>query len=130
MIKSSLAKLAVVVAISGLAVPALAATSLLDDSTGNEHFNETIVTQQLKAKGVDVIDLTDWNGKIRATVRLDDGRLAFQYFQPATLEQVSASGNSGGNVSVLSERELGPDARIGVLNGVPQSLVDDDPDDD
>jgi uncharacterized membrane protein len=126
--KSSLSALAVLVAVTGLAAPALAASSLVDDRTDNEHFNETIVAQQLRENGVDVIDLTDWDGKIRATVRLDDGRLAFQYFQPGTLEQVAASGNGNGNVRVLSQRDLGPGARIDVPSGVPQSLVDNSDD--
>lgn len=127
MIKSSTSALAVLVAVAGLAAPAFA-ESLVDQGSDNEHFNETIVLNQLRAKGIDASDLTNSNGRIRATVRDEDGRFSFAYFEPGTLEQVAPSGRAGGNTRVLSERELGPNAKI--VSAVPQSLVGDGADDD
>ena len=127
MTKTSLSALAVLVAVSGLAAPALA-DSLVSQSSDNEHFNETIVLSQLRAQGVEASDLEYFNGRIRATVQDEDGRYSFAYFELGTLEQVGPSGQARGNTRVLSERELGPDART--LNAVPLSLVNDDADDE
>ncbi|HEV7277608.1 MAG TPA: hypothetical protein VGN80_15090 [Devosiaceae bacterium] len=127
MIKSSLSALAVLVAVTGLAAPALA-ESLISESSDNEHFNEVIVLSQLRAKGIDASDLAEFNGKIRATVRDQDGSYSFAYFEPGTLEQVAPSGHARGNSRVLSERDLGPNAIT--LHAVPQSLVGDGADDD
>src|SRR5688572_5110193 len=128
MIKSSTSALAILVAIAGLTAPALAASSLVDEPSDNEDFNETIVLQQLRAQGYDASDLAEWDGKIRATVRQEDGGFTFVYFEPGTLEQVSPSGDEGGNTRVLSQRDLGPDARV--FDTTPQSLVGDGADDD
>ena len=127
MTKTSPSALALIVAVAGFTVPALAASSLVDQPSDNAHFNETIVLQQLKAKGIEASDLADHNGRIRATVRHEDGTFGFAYFEPGTLKQV-APGGTGGNTRVLSERDLGPDAAR--LDTVPLSLVASDSEDD
>lgn len=127
MTKSSTSALAVLVALSGLAAPAFA-ESLVDQRSDNEHFNETIVLDQLRDKGVNASDLAYFNGKIRATVRDADGRFSFAYFEPVTLEQVPPSSNGRGNRRVLSERDVS--AGAGTLQTLPMSLVGEGADDE
>lgn len=126
MTKTSLSALAILVAVTGLAAPALA-ESAISQSSDNEHFNETVVLSQLRAKGIDASDLAEFNGRIRATVRDEDGRFSFAYFEPGTLEQVAPSGQTRGNTRVLTERDLGPNTIT--LDAVPLSLVSDGADD-
>lgn len=108
--KSSHNILAAFVAVVGLASPVLAGS--LTGETGSDpttaSFNEQIVLSTLRARGIDASNLSEWNGKIRATVREADGSTSFQYFDVDTLRPVSASGN-GGNTRVLSRTDVGYD---------------------
>lgn len=107
--KLALSSLAALVAVAGLSAPVLASSSLSSDSTSsNDNFNEEIVLQQLKAKGINASDLSDWNGVIRATVTLGDGSSTFQYFEIGSLQPVSVAGDRGGNTRVLSKLDVGP----------------------
>jgi hypothetical protein len=108
--KSSLTILAALVAVAGLSSPALAAESLTsggsnDPTTAN--FNKDVVLQTLKQRGINAVDLAEWNGKIRATVTEADGSSSFQYFDLDTLRPVAAYGNGGGNTRVLSRLDVG-----------------------
>jgi hypothetical protein len=119
--KLAISSLAALVAVAGLSAPVLAASLSSDTSSSSDNFNEVIVLQQLKARGIYASDLSDWNGVIRATVTLADGSTTFQYFDIDTLRPVSAIGGPLGQTRVLSKRDLGQAA---VRDAVPQSLSD------
>jgi hypothetical protein len=105
MIKTSSLTLAAaaLVAIAGLSVPALA-----EDDSGTS-FDEDCVAAALAERGVDVIDLAEYPGKIRATVRLPDGSNAFRYFDINSLQPVSGPGDDGSTTRVLTRLDVGVD---------------------
>lgn len=105
--KLAISTLAALVAVAGLAAPALAFSSLTEESSSNDNFNKDIVLRQLQDRGLEVTALSDWNGVIRASVKLDDGRTTFQYFDAASLQPVSAIGSTLSQTRVLSERDVG-----------------------
>ena len=108
--KSSLTILAAFVAVAGLSTPVLAAESLTSNGSSDPttaNFNEDVVLQTLKRRGIDAVHLSEWNGKIRATVTEADGSSSFQYFELDTLRPVPAYGNGTGNTRVLSRLEVG-----------------------
>jgi len=120
--KLALSSLAALVAVAGLSAPVLASSLSSDFNTSDDNFNEEIVLQQLKAKGIEASDLSDWNGVIRATVTLADGRSTFRYFEIGSLLPVSAT---GGNSRVLSEQDVGPvKAKTPLITG----LTNEEPD--
>jgi len=124
--KLALSSLAALVAVVGLSAPALASSlTSSDTSPSDDNFNEEIVLQQLKARGIDASGLSDWNGVIRATVTQADGSSTFQYFEIDTLRPVSATGATGRNTRVLSEQDVGA-----VKAGAPliTGLTNDEPD--
>lgn len=123
--KLALSSLAALVAVAGLSAPVLASSLSSDSNSSNDTFNEEIVLQQLKAKGINASDLSDWNGVIRATVTLADGSSTFQYFEIGSLQPVSATGAMGGNSRVLSEQDVGPvRAKAPLISG----LTNEEPD--
>jgi hypothetical protein len=121
--KLAISSLAALVAVAGLAAPALA-SSLTSDGSTNDNFNEEIVLQQLKRQGIEATELQDWNGVIRATITLGDGSSTFQYFEIGSLRPVSPSGATGGNSRVLSERDVGPVRAAPVVESL--TYVEDD----
>lgn len=123
--KSSLSILAAFVAVAGLSAPVIAAESLTsgtssDPTTAN--FNEDVVLQTLKQRGINAVDLAEWNGKIRATVTEADGSSSFQFFDLDTLKPVPAFGG-GGNTRVLSRLDVDRERPAPSL----QSLTWEDP---
>jgi len=91
MIKNTVVALVAAVAFAGVASPAFAATSVFgDDSTPEmrEFVADSVVTQ-LRQQGVNVSDVEDWSGLIRAYVTLEDGTQTMQFYTPGSLEQVS-----------------------------------------
>lgn len=123
--KSSLSILAAFVAVAGLSVPVIAAESLTSGSSSDPttaNFNEAVVLQTLKQRGVNASNLQEWNGKIRATVTEADGSSSFQFFDLNTLKPVPAFGG-GNNSRVLSRLDVGSERRAPSL----QSLTWEDP---
>jgi hypothetical protein len=94
---------AALVAVAGLSVPALA-----EDDSGTS-FDDDLVAAALADRGIDVVALAEYPGKIRATVQLPDGSTEFQYFDETSLQPVSGPGAGGGNTRVLSELDVGVD---------------------
>lgn len=120
--------LATFVAVAGFAAPGLAGPlSLTSDGAANDHFNTEIVLRHLQDQGLEVSELSDWNGVIRATVRLDNGQTTFQYFDINTLQPVSAIGSTLPTTRVLSERDVGP---VPALQPSLESLASNNVDDD
>ena len=109
---------AALVATIGLAAPALA-----EDDAGTS-FNDDLVQAALAERGVDALQLAENFGKIRATVRLADGSIEFQYFDIDTLQPIEGPG-AGGNTRVLSDIDVGVTPAAPSLN----SLTWVDPDD-
>jgi hypothetical protein len=124
--KLAISTLAALVAVAGLAAPALAFSSLTEESSSNDNFNEDIVLRQLQDRGLEVTELSDWNGVIRASVKLDDGRTTFQYFDIATLQPVSAIGATLSDTRVLSEQDVGAQQRAQSLDTLTYNPVDED----
>lgn len=87
--------------IAGSAVPALAATvaQCTDDVTQNPSDpgqnisqideNAPAIIAGLRAKGVNVTDISDWGGCVRADVTRPDGRTVFEFFDPDSLQRLS-----------------------------------------
>jgi hypothetical protein len=107
---------AALVATIGFAAPALA------DDNSDTSFNDDLVAAALAERGIDVLQLDESLGKIRATVRTADGSTEFQYFDINSLQPIAAS---GGNTRVLSDLDVGIERAAPSLN----SLTWVDPDD-
>lgn len=91
MIKNTVIALVAVAAFAGAAAPAFANESVFgDDSTVEmREFMQDSVVAQLRQQGVNVSDVEDWSGLIRAYVTLEDGTQAMQFYTPGSLEQVT-----------------------------------------
>lgn len=91
MIKKSIVALVAAVALAGVAAPAFAASNVFgDDSTPEmRDFMADSVLAQLRQQGVDVNEVEDWSGLIRAYVTLEDGTQTMQFYTPGSLEQVT-----------------------------------------
>lgn len=76
-------------------LPALAASTATCqetktlDSNGNPistiYAEKTSIMAGLRARGVDVVDIDDWGGCVKATVKQPDGSTVTQYFDPDSL---------------------------------------------
>ena len=91
MIKNTVLALVAVAAFAGAAAPAFANESVFgDDSTVEmRDFMKDSIESQLRQKGINVSDVEDWSGLIRAFVTLEDGTQTMQFFKPGSLEQVT-----------------------------------------
>ena len=91
MIKNTVVALFAVAAFAGAAVPAFANESVFgDDSTVEmREFMADSIVSQLRQNGVNVSEVEDWSGLIRAYVTLEDGTQTMQFFEPGSLEQVT-----------------------------------------
>jgi hypothetical protein len=105
MIKTSSLTLlaAALVAVAGLSVPALA-----EDDSGTS-FDDDLVAAALADRGISVVELDEYPGKIRATVRLADGSTAYRYFEIGSLQPVSGPGDEGAGTRVLTRLDVGVD---------------------
>ena len=124
MIKTSIATLATLIAVAGLAAPALA-SSVLSDNSDPKNFNEDIVLRQLEDRGLNVIGLYDWRDNIRADVQLADGSSQFLYFEAGSLKPIDPTG-SGSNTRVLTKVDTGAITRPVVSTHSLISDYDDD----
>src|SRR5688572_6439409 len=102
MIKTSSLTLmaAALVAVAGLSVPALA-----EDDSGTS-FDDDLVAAALADRGISVVELDEYPGKIRATVRLADGSTAYRYFEIGSLQPVSGPGDEGAGARVLTRLDV------------------------
>ena len=91
MIKNTVLALVAVAAFAGAAAPAFANESVFgDDSTVEmRDFMKDSIESQLRQKGINVSDVEDWSGLIRAYVTLEDGTQTMQFYAPGSLEQVT-----------------------------------------
>ena len=91
MIKSSIAALLAVVAFSSVAAPAFAATSLVEHTNddGDQYISRSDVLARLHENGVNATSVENWNGLVRAFVRLDNGNEVQQFFDRDTLAPVT-----------------------------------------
>lgn len=87
MIKNTVIALATAAAFAGIAVPAMASSSLLETSNGD--FDAAYVLAQLQDKGINADSVEEWGDYVVALVTDADGKQALAYFQPTTLEQVN-----------------------------------------
>jgi hypothetical protein len=89
---------------TGFAVPAFASDSLTSSSSLDD-FDAAYTVQALQDKGFNVVDVAqDWNDRLRADVRLDNGQIAVQYFDANSLSPI---GTASGNTRVLSKIDVG-----------------------
>jgi hypothetical protein len=89
MIKTSLIALVAVASVSLAALPAFAESSVFGS---DQDFGKDGVIAELKADGVNVTSVEEWNGYIRAFVTLEDGSQAQRFFVPGTLEPAAIGG--------------------------------------
>ena len=91
MIKNTVLALVAAVAFAGAAAPAFAETNAFGDDSSPEmrEFVADSVLVQLRRQGVNVSDVENWSGLIRAYVTLEDGSQTMQFFTPGSLQQVS-----------------------------------------
>ena len=87
MIKNSVIALATAAAFAGIAVPAMASTSLLE--TSNNGFDAAYVLAQLQDKGVNAASVEEWGDYVVAYVTDADGKQTLAFFTPTTLQQVN-----------------------------------------
>lgn len=88
--KSVIALAAIVFAAA--AAPAFAATdSVFGTSDDYQQINtaKAAVAQRLVRQGVDVVNVDEWGGYVRADVRLADGSLATRFFEPGSLQPIN-----------------------------------------
>jgi len=88
MIKNTLLALVAVVSL-GAAAPAFADENASGDSYDVLDDTSAAIVTRLQAQGVDASAVEDWGTSVRAYVTLEDGRQAFQYFDPDTLQPVA-----------------------------------------
>jgi hypothetical protein len=87
------------VAISGLAVPALAvspaaAASAVPSCPGDPTITAdemTYIEQALRGDGYNVTSVEDWSGCVRAVVQSADGTTSYAYFDPDTLSLITTT---------------------------------------
>ena len=89
MIKTSLIALVAVASVSVAALPAYAESSVFGS---DQDFAKDGVIAELKADGINVTSVEEWNGYVRAFVTTDDGRQIQRFFVPGTLEPASVGG--------------------------------------
>jgi len=53
--------------------------------------NSASIMSAMRDKGINVQDITDWNGCIKADVLQKNGHVAMQFFDPDTLQRVHRS---------------------------------------
>lgn len=87
MIKNTVIALTTAALLAGAAAPAMASSSLLENSDND--FDAAYVLSQLEAKGIKAAQVEEWGDYVAALVTGEDGKQAFVYFTPTTLEQVN-----------------------------------------
>ena len=89
MIKTSLIALAAVASVSLAALPAYADAYV---SGADQDLTKARVISELKADGINVTDVEDWGGYVRAYVTLEDGRQVQRFFDADTLQPAAIGG--------------------------------------
>jgi len=90
MLKKSLIALGAVAVLAAGALPSFAST---DAVFGNNNYAQidnakAAVVQELQQKGLNVTNVDEWGGYVRADVKLADGTTAVRFFEPVGLTQV------------------------------------------
>ena len=71
-------------------------TSTSDDGQGNHvdaiSANSAAIIAGLRDKGVNVIDVQDWGGCVRADVVRANGSTAMEFFDPSSLQRLHRNG--------------------------------------
>lgn len=106
--KTSLTVLAALVTVAGLSAPAFADSLGSSSSTEDDSFNNALVLQTLRDRGVDASAVEKWGDRVKATVTLADGSTTFEYYTINGLQPINSVG--GGNTRVLTELDVGPRA--------------------
>jgi hypothetical protein len=91
MIKTSLIALVTVATVSLTALPAFAESEVF--GSGDQDIAKQNVISALQRNGVDATGVDEWDGYVRAYVKLADGRHVMQFFDADTLAP-AAIGNS------------------------------------
>jgi hypothetical protein len=91
MIKNTIVALVAAASLGGLAVPAMAATSISTSAPSSESnaFDADFQLVRLHDKGINATSVETWGPLVRAFVTLEDGTQAMQFFTPDTLTPVS-----------------------------------------
>ena len=99
-----LPSIAIALALSaGVVAPVMAASESLTSSDSS--FNSEIILQSIRDKGVNVVNVAeDFSGRVKATVRLDNGQEAIQYFDQDSLQQIG--GAAGEATRVLTRLDV------------------------
>ena len=90
MLKKSLIVLSALAGIA-IAAPAFASTDPVFGTSDYQQLDtaKAAVAQQLQQRGLNVSNVDEWDGYVRADVTLPDGSQAVRFFQPNSLEAVS-----------------------------------------
>ncbi len=76
------------------AAPAFANTDAVFGSSNDVdslNFAKQSIEQRLEHRGLNVTNVDEWGGYVRADIQLADGSQATQYFQPGSLQPVSVN---------------------------------------
>ncbi len=90
--KSVFALGALVVAMA--AAPAFANTDAVfgaSTDVDSLNFAKQSIEQRLEHRGLNVTNVDEWGGYVRADIQLADGSQATRYFEPGTLQPVAVS---------------------------------------
>jgi ABC-type metal ion transport system substrate-binding protein len=94
MIRKTAIALAAALLAAAAAAPAFAATdNVFGTSDDYLQLNtaKAAVAQRLEQRGLDVTNVDEWDGYVRADVRLADGSLAARFFEPGSLKPVKVT---------------------------------------
>ena len=75
----------------GAAAPAFAAPQSLTSGATFGGFDESYELTRLNDQGVNAVDVSEDGNRLRATVKLDDGSTAFEYYDADTLQKIGGS---------------------------------------
>lgn len=91
MVKNTIIALVAAASFAGAAIPAFADTSdaFGEGSTEMREFMADSIVTQLNQQGINVSDVEEWSGLIRAYVTLEDGSQVMQFYRPGSLTQVA-----------------------------------------
>lgn len=93
MLKKSLVAVAALV-IAAASAPAFANTdAVFGTSTDADSlaFAKQSIEQRLEQRGLNVVNVDEWGGYVRADIQLANGSQATQYFEPGSLQPVSVT---------------------------------------
>lgn len=91
---------------AGVVAPVMASDSL---TSSDSSFNSELILQSLRDKGVNAVDVAQqFSGRVKATVLLDNGQEAIQYFDQDSLQQIGGAADATRVLTKLDVQRTAP----------------------